>query len=164
MMRLMVQRNYVWVSATIRRQALTDAGGLRPEFRVAEDIELWFRILACGYGMVRAGDGVLGVKRDRAGALSGREVEMTDGLRRVMLVVASNTRIPPDVRRLAEERAAGLDRRLEVLAGNKRGRQMLFAAYRKLGALRRPLLNRIRWRNDAPDDVKAAFPDLVRSD
>ena len=164
MMRLMVRRNYVWVSATVRRQALTDAGLFRPEFRVAEDIDLWFRVLACGYGMVQAPGGPLGIKRERAGALTAREFEMVAGVRQVMLQVSSNEQIPLDVQGLAKQRETELSHRMAVLGGKKRARLLTLNAYRKLGAVRRLMTDRFHWRNEVPNEVRAAFPDLVESD
>ena len=64
-------QNFMWVSATVRRQALEQVGAFNESMKSAEDIELWFRILAKGWKVVRM-PGVLGVKRERPGAMSER--------------------------------------------------------------------------------------------
>jgi GT2 family glycosyltransferase len=160
MMRLLLERNFIWASATVRREALDRVGAFNPQIRVAEDLELWLRILADGFGVVRAGS-VLGIRREHFGALTARELDMVDGLLSVMRLVASNPEMPGDVRELAERKVIELDRWRRVLGGQRRSLAILLAAYRRLGALRRRVIDRRRWRTEAPEEVRAAFPELT---
>jgi Glycosyl transferase family 2 len=160
MMELLVGRNFIWASTAVRREALDRAGSFDPEIRVAEDLELWLRILASGYAIVRAPGGTLGIRRERPQALTARELEMMEGLQLAMKVVAADERYPLAVRRLSEERGAELERWRRAVSGESRGLRLLLTGYRKLGALRRPFVDRSRWRDDAPAEVRAAFPEI----
>jgi glycosyltransferase involved in cell wall biosynthesis len=162
MMVLLLERNFLWASATVRRKALDRVGAFNPQIRVAEDLELWLRILADGFGVVRAG-GVLGIRREHAGALTARELDMLDGLLSVMRLVTSNPEMPGEVRELAERKAIELDRWRLVVSGQRRGRAILLGAYRRAGALRRRVSDRRRFRTQAPEEVRAAFPELTRA-
>ena len=163
-MRLLIRENFIWVSTTVRRRALDDAGWFRPEFRVTEDLELWFRILACGYRVVRTPHEVLGIKRQRPSALSRQELTMVVNRQRVMRLVATNQRTPPSVRVLAEQRWDQLERWRRALSGESIGLALLLRSYRRLGALRRYFIDERRWRDEPPAEVRAAFPELKASD
>lgn len=160
MMKLLVRQNFIWVSATVRRRALNDAGLFREDFRLTEDIELWFRILALGYRIVRARGVALGVKRERPEALSRKELPNVESLQRVMGVVAQNEEIPFSVRTLAAARIGELDRWRRAFSGDSRLLALGLAARLKLGAVKRAVLTRREWRREAPPEVREAFPDL----
>lgn len=161
LMKLLIRQNFIWVSATVRRRALEEAGLFRADFRLTEDIELWFRILALGYRIVRAPGGVLGIKRQRPEALSRRELANTESLQRVMRVVEANEAIPASVRRLArEKRTVDLERWRRALSGESRPLALRLWAMRRLGALRRAVIGRYQWRDEPPADVQAAYPEL----
>jgi glycosyltransferase involved in cell wall biosynthesis len=162
MMRLLVRQNFVWVSATVRRRAIEEAGLFRPDFLLTEDIELWFRILALGYRIVRAPGGVLGIKRQRPEALSRRELANTESLQRVMRLVEENDAIPSEVRRLAQEKRTGeLERWRRALSGESRALAVWLATRRRLGILKRLVTDRYVWRDEPPPEVETAFPELI---
>jgi glycosyltransferase involved in cell wall biosynthesis len=158
-MKLLVRQNFMWVSATVRRRALVEAGLFNTDYKSAEDIELWFRILALGYTVVRA-PGVLGVKRERAEAMSRADLKNIKNLQRVMAAVAENPGVPREVQRLARERIGYYEGWRLALSGESRPRALALAARRKLGALRRALMRRYDWRSEPPAEVQAAFPEL----
>jgi glycosyltransferase involved in cell wall biosynthesis len=160
-MKLLIRENFIWVSATVRRRALEEAGRFRADFRLTEDIELWFRILALGYGVVRA-RGVLGIKREREEALSRQLLDNVVSRQRVMRLLADNEEVPATVRELAAERIEALENNRLAFSGESRRRALALAARLKLGALKRATLGRFVWRRQPPEEVRQAFPDLQR--
>jgi cellulose synthase/poly-beta-1,6-N-acetylglucosamine synthase-like glycosyltransferase len=160
-MKLLVEENFIWVSATVRRRALEEAGRFRADFRLTEDIELWFRILALGYGVVRA-RGILGIKREREDALSRQLHDNIVSRQRVLRLLLANEETPASVRRLAEARMDRLERGRLAYSGESRRGAMRLAFRRKLGAMKRATLGRLAWRREPPEEVRNAFPDLQR--
>jgi glycosyltransferase involved in cell wall biosynthesis len=160
-MKLLVDENFIWVSATVRRRALDNAGRFRADFRLTEDIELWFRILALGYGVVRA-RGILGIKREREDALSRQLHDNIVSRQRVLGLLLANEETPASVRKLAEARMDRLERARLAYSGESRKGAMKLAVRRRLGALKRATVGRFAWRREPPEEVRRAFPDLQR--
>jgi glycosyltransferase involved in cell wall biosynthesis len=158
-MKLLIRQNFMWVSATVRRRALTDAGGFSEDMKSAEDIELWFRILAKGWKVVRM-PGVLGIKRERPDAMSRAEVKNMRNLQKVMGMVAGNPEVPADVRAMAGERIAYYEQWEGALGGTSRPLALALAARRLAGSIGKAVLGRYVWRRNPPDEVQQAFPDL----
>lgn len=159
-MKLLVRQNFIWVSATVRRPAIEEAGLFRPEFRMTEDIELWFRVLSLGYRVVRAPGGVLGIKRQRPEALSRQSLPMIVNLQRVMALVRENDAIPPSVRELAAQRVDQLEQERRVLSREDRLRWLAQAMRLRLGSIKRAFTPPWEWMPEPPAEVREAFPDL----
>ena len=158
-MKLLIRQNFIWVSATVRRQALDDAGLFDEDMKSAEDIELWFRVLARGYRVVRP-PGVLGVKRERSDAMSRQDLKNVENLQLVMRKVAEDESLPPDVRDLAAERIGSLERWRRALSGDSRLLALGLAIRLRLGKIQRAILRRRLWRSEPPPEVQRAFGDL----
>jgi len=160
MMKLLIRQNFIWVSATIRRSALNDAGLFDPELKSAEDIDLWLRILARGYSVVRTKE-ILGIKREREEAMSREGLKNVTNLQEVMTRVAGDETIPAEVRTIAAERINSLERWRLALSGESRMLALGLALRLKLGTVKRALLRRHEWLSEPPAEVQAAFPELV---
>ena len=160
-LRLLIEANFVFGLATIRRSALQQVGGAFNEsLRAAEEYEVWIRMLAAGFGAARA-PGPLVVVCEREDGLHGDERAMVTNAREVCRIAAEDLDTSAEVRGRARRRMAELDRLLVSLDGGawpaaKRGLR------RRLGSIRRATLGRRSWyRDGAPPEVAAAFPDLA---
>ncbi len=164
-LRLLIARgNFIFVSVTVRRAALEAVGYFSTSLTACEDYDLWIRILARGYGAVRAGrpGDRLAVKRDRITAMSDDHHNMTSNLREVCRLTEVEYDVPDDVKVVAHDRGAALDREVEVIDGKATGRAALMELRSRLGALRRAALRRRIWYEETPPEVAAAFPALAR--
>ncbi len=158
-MKLLVRQNFIWVSVTARREALERAGLFRADLASAEDIELWFRVLAEGYRVIGP-LGVLGIKGERADAMSRQDLRNVTNLQLVMGWVAENPKIPESVQELARAKIAGLERWRLALSGESRTLSLGLSARLRLGSVKRAILRGREWRSEPPAEVQAAFPNL----
>jgi hypothetical protein len=158
-MKLLIRQNFMWVSATVRRRALEEAGGFDEEMKSAEDIELWLRILAKGWTVVRM-PGVLGIKRERPEAMSRADLKNMVNLQKVMRMTAGNPEAPAEVRELARERIAHYEDWAGALSGDDRRLAAALRARRLAGSIGKRVLGRYVWRRTPPDEVQRAFPGL----
>ena len=111
-LRLLVERgNFIFVSTTVRREALARAGGFDTARTSVEDYDLWIRILALGYEAVHA-EGRLAIKRDRETAMSVNLPKMLTNLRDVYRHTERDYDVPDDVRAVAGAHADRIDREL----------------------------------------------------
>ena len=156
-LRLLVARgNFIFVSATARREALEAAGYFNTSLRSVEDLDMWIRILAAGYGAVRAGRR-LAIKRDRFTSMSGNATKMAASLRDVYRL-AETYHVPADVRETAREHAERIDREIAAVEGggalHGAGQRL-----RRLGGTLRQRAGRGRiWYPETPPEIAAAFP------
>lgn len=153
----LVQRNFVFTSATVRRSALEEVGGYRELLTASEDYELWLRIVAHGYRAIRV-PGLLAVYRKKPGTLSTNETSMVSSEREVVRIVAEEYEVPPEIQDLARKRMLVLD------AWLSRDRQRLSLRYRVralLIRLKRVLLGPWLYYRTPPAEITAAFPDLA---
>lgn len=152
----LVDRNFVFTSATIRRAVLDEVGAFRESLQAAEDYDLWLRIAAGGHRATLA-PGRLAVYRKRAGSLSTNEPLMTASLREVLRAVAEEYDVSTEVRERARARLARLDAALLP-----DGRLTAIQRVRSAGArLKWALLGRLLLYRTPPPEVAAAFPDLA---
>jgi glycosyltransferase involved in cell wall biosynthesis/GT2 family glycosyltransferase len=79
----LLQRNFMWVSTTVRRAALERVGLFDESLRASEDYELWLRLAAYGYAAVCV-PGCLGYYRSHGGQASRDMVRMYAGTEAVM--------------------------------------------------------------------------------
>jgi glycosyltransferase involved in cell wall biosynthesis len=160
-LRMLIARgNFIFVSATARREALEKAGNFNTSLRSVEDMDLWIRILAAGYGGVRAGER-LAIKRDRPTSMSGNAAKMAISLREVFTMVAAEYDVPDDVRASARKMAAQFDGNLQTIERGDAIKEARMRVRRAIGSLRqRALRNRI-WYPETPPEIVAAFPQLA---
>lgn len=156
----LLERNFIYSWATIRRSVVDDVGGFRTDLRSCEDHELWLRAAASGHGVAEA-PGRLTIYRRGRPTLTYDAVRMAGASREVCRTVAEDLAVPPVVRVRALDQVRRLDRELAVLAGR---RPLAGAARRlKLGLipLKERALDRRSWYAEPPPEVAAAFPELA---
>jgi glycosyltransferase involved in cell wall biosynthesis len=148
----LLERNFVFTSATIRRRVLDDVGGFRT-FTRSEDYELWLRIAASGTRFVNAGK-VLAVYRHRPDSRQRNLLAMVNGRIEIFEHVLATYDLT-EAHRSVLERRLGLAR--EELAALTSGD----AAPDEPKAGLRRLASDLRWyRIRAPRVVVKAFPDF----
>jgi glycosyltransferase involved in cell wall biosynthesis len=155
LLRELLERNFVYVSAAVRRDALEAVGPFDVSLPSLEDYDLWLRLAAGGYRAVRA-DGVHAVYRRRAGSMSSNERRMRETEVRVLRGAAGRLPDGDPLRALADRRAAGVEAHLRRLSGGSR----LLRARRAAGRLKRRMLDRRHWHPALPEEVARAFPEL----
>jgi glycosyltransferase involved in cell wall biosynthesis len=147
----MLRRNFVYTSATVRREVVNAVGGFTT-FTRSEDYELWLRIAAKGYTFVQA-TGLQAVYRDRPGSRIHDPLAMSQGQVEIYGLVLRTYDLTPRARAVAEaqlERAKNDVARLEA-AG---------APTVKRSAFRKRLRDLRLYRASPPREVALAFPDL----
>lgn len=149
----LMQGNFIFVSATVRREALEAAGPFDTSLSACEDYDMWLRILAAGAGAVRAGDR-LAVKRDRLRSMSRAEANMVRNLREVCRRAARNDGLPAAAREIARQRD-------EDLKSESEGHRNISAIARR-AAVRtvRWALPGSAWLAETPPEVAQAFPNF----
>jgi glycosyltransferase involved in cell wall biosynthesis len=149
----LLERNFVYNSATIRRRVLDDVGGFKT-FTRSEDYELWLRIAASGARFVSAGK-VLAVYRRRPDSRFRGSASTVRGRAEIFEHVLATYCLTGPQRLVAERRLRDARHQLATLATAGEA-----AIEPEAGRLRR-LAHDLRWyRLRAPRVVVRAFPDL----
>jgi glycosyltransferase involved in cell wall biosynthesis len=150
----LLERNFVFTSATIRRRVLDDVGGFKT-FTRSEDYELWLRIAASGARFVSSGK-VLAVYRDRPGSRMHNRAAMLRGATEIFEHVLATYDLTPEMRSVLERRVWEASQELAVLDPDA-----VAPSEPSPGAVRR-LVHELRWYRIRPPRVVArAFPDLT---
>jgi glycosyltransferase involved in cell wall biosynthesis len=150
----LLERNFVYNSATVRREVLDDVGGFKT-FARSEDYELWLRIAASGARFVNAGK-VLAVYRRRPDSRFRDSVSRVRGRIEIFEHVLATYSLTEPQRLVAERRLRDARHELATLATT--GAET--AVEPNPGPLRR-IAHDLRWyRLRPPRVVIRAFPDL----
>ena len=147
----MLRRNFVYTSATVRRDVVNAVGGFTT-FTRSEDYELWLRIAARGYTFVQA-KGLQAIYRDRPGSRIHDPLAMSRGQVEIYGLVLRTYDLTARGREVAEaqlERAKSDVARLEGAPPSTVRRS----------ALRRWLRDLRLYRASPPSEIVRAFPDL----
>jgi GT2 family glycosyltransferase len=158
-LRLLLERNFIFTSVTIRRSVLEEVGPVSERISAKMDLELWLRIAAAGHRPTRV-PGNLAIYRHHAASITHDELNAAVQRREVWRMVAEEYDVPEDVRGAARANMAALDERIAVLCGERRLAARLLRVRRALGRLQRRVMWRSIWYPDPPAEVRAAFPDL----
>jgi glycosyltransferase involved in cell wall biosynthesis len=155
---LLLQGNFIFVSATVRRSVLMSVGGFDATLAPAADYDLWLRVVARGHRAVRPA-GIHAIYRKRRGSLStDRELMLTE-CARIYRKLLLDEALPAAVRDLTAERerdmTAALERRRSI-------RGKLEIARGRVGELSAKVRWRRYWYPTPPKEVAAGFPDLRR--
>jgi glycosyltransferase involved in cell wall biosynthesis len=110
LLQMLLERNFVFTSATVRHRVLDEVGGFRTLTR-SEDCELWLRIAAAGHRFVRA-RGVLAVYRDRPGSRMHDRAAMLRGRAEILRLVADEYELSAAARAVAGARLEETEREL----------------------------------------------------
>jgi glycosyltransferase involved in cell wall biosynthesis len=151
----MLERNFVYTSATVRRQVLDDVGGFKT-FTRSEDYELWLRIAASGTRFVNAGK-VLAVYRDRPGSRMDDPVAMVRGRAEILEHVLATYDLTEADRSVVEKRLQEATRELAILTGNE---AEAAPTETRTNGLWRLAYDLRLYRFRTPRAVLKAFPDL----
>ena len=154
----LLERNFVYTSATVRRTLLREVGGFQTLTR-SEDYELWLRIAASGRRFVNSGC-VLAVYRDRPGSRIHDRMAMLEGQLEIYQHVLQTYALTGPAREVAARRAGEIARQLDarraasvdVDDGEDRRRPPV--------PVRRVARDVRLYRRRPPRAVAAAFPDL----
>jgi glycosyltransferase involved in cell wall biosynthesis len=149
----LLERNFVYSSAAVRRRVLDEVGGFKT-FKRSEDYELWLRIAASGARFVNAGK-VLSVYRDRPGSRMHDREAMLCGCAEILEHVLATYGLTEELQSVAESRLRDLRQKLAVLTDAD-----VAASETSPGAPRRLLHDLRLYRFRAPRVVLRAFPDL----
>jgi len=149
----LLERNFVFTSATIRRRVLEEVGGFRT-FTRSEDYELWLRIAASGARFVNSGK-VLAVYRHRPGSRMRDQLAMVRGRIEIFEHVLATYDLNAAHRSVLERRLSAAKQELVTITTADTAPTEAPA-----GRLRR-LAYDLRWyRLRPPRVVLRAFPDL----
>jgi glycosyltransferase involved in cell wall biosynthesis len=149
----LLERNFVFTSATIRRRVLEDVGGFKT-FTRSEDYELWLRIAASGARFVNSGK-VLAVYRYRPRSRVRDQLAMVRGRIEIFEHVLATYDLNSAHRSVSERRLSAAKQELATITGADPA-----PTESPAGGLRR-LASDLRWyRLRAPRGVLRAFPDL----
>jgi len=157
----LLERNFVFVAATIPRHVLDEVGSFDARLRSSEDYELWLRIAAHGRHATRP-PGLHAIYRLRSTSLSHDEEGMFASLGAVFRTVVEEHPVSEDIRSRARARLRDIERRQAVLQGGRPFAARRLVTRRALGRVQRRMLDRRLWYGTPPAEVAAAFPDLGR--
>ena len=90
--------------------------------------------------------------------MSRQHRNMFVNLRRVLLDTAEKRDVPEDVKAVARQRAASLDRSIAAVDGEAPLRAGLIALRSRVGRARKVVLSRRFYHDGVPREVDAAFP------
>lgn len=146
---LLLERNFVYTSVTVRRSVLDEVGGFDEDLSTGEDWDLWLRIVRRGERPLRP-PGLLAIHRNHPSSLVNDARKMT---RNICEVYRRFTEDPT-----ADEEARTLARRqLDVWTRNLRGLEdptLAVRLRRRAGRAKRRVLKRWLWLGKRPDAVE----------
>jgi glycosyltransferase involved in cell wall biosynthesis len=164
LLQLLLRKNFVFVAATARRQALEEVGGWREALAPAEDYDLWLRLLAAGHTAVHV-DGRLAVYRRSSGSHSSDGHRMLRSRAKLYRDVAESWNVDPRSRRIALRRLAQTERWIRRFDPERTRPSLRVGVSRIRARLREPR----SWLEAAPPQVeellaRTADPELARVD
>jgi glycosyltransferase involved in cell wall biosynthesis len=150
LLKLLVQQNFIFSSATVRRSVLDRVGLFDTRLRATEDWEMWLRVVAAGYRAVRP-PGVHAIYRWRRDSLSKDEIPLLTNERRVLQLVIEEYDVPDEIRAVARSRLRRLDSKLSSWG------QRRTATRHRVGAVRRLIFGRRNWYEAPPSEVASVL-------
>jgi len=155
-LRLLLDRNFVYTSVTVRKSVLDAVGGFDERLWTGEDWELWLRIVAAGYRALRPAD-VLAIHRLRPGSLSADLPRMIEGVCEVYRIVEQEWDTTDGVRELVRTKRALWERRLQLHRDPYTRRSPVEAAAEIARTLKRMILARRLWLSHVPTELAAVL-------
>ena len=146
---LLLERNFVYTSVTVRRSVLDEVGGFDEDLSTGEDWDLWLRIARRGVSPVRP-PGLLAIHRNHPSSLVNDTRLMTRNICEVYRRLAEDPAADEEVRALAR-------RQLDVWTRNLRGLEdptLLVRLRRLAGATKRRALSPWIWLRKRPEAVE----------
>jgi glycosyltransferase involved in cell wall biosynthesis len=145
---LLLDRNFVFTAATVRRSVIDEVGGYDEQLWYGEDYELWVRIVAGGHAATRVDD-VLVIHRDRPGSLTSDTVRLYEGVCRVYGVIEEKLELDAPALAVLQNRQRYWARQLTALhhpSTRERG-------LRLARAVKQRLMTRSTWLDQPPPSV-----------
>jgi glycosyltransferase involved in cell wall biosynthesis len=145
---LLVERNFVYTSVTVRRSILDEVGTYDEDLSTGEDWDLWLRIVGRGLRPVRP-PGLLAIHRNHPSSLVNDTSKMTRNICEVYRRIADDPAVDAEARTLAR-------RQLEVWTRNLQNLDdptLLVRLRRGAGATKRRALDRWLWPRKRPHAV-----------
>ena len=146
---LLLDRNFVYTSVTVRRSVIDEVGGYDEDLSTGEDWDLWLRIVGRGMRAVRA-PGLLAIHRNHPSSLANDTRKMTRNICEVYRRFAEDPAVDAEVHTLAR-------RQLERWIRNARRLDdptLVLRVRRRAGAIKRRVLSRWDWPRRRPDAVE----------
>jgi glycosyltransferase involved in cell wall biosynthesis len=109
LLQLLLERNFVFVAATVRRPLVEQVGGWRKALSPAEDYDLWLRLLAAGHSALNV-EGRLAVYRRTHDSHSSDKHRMLRARATLYRDVAESWSVNAHSRRIARRRLASTTR------------------------------------------------------
>jgi glycosyltransferase involved in cell wall biosynthesis len=146
---LLLDRNFVYTSVTVRRSVLDEVGGYDEELSTGEDWDLWLRIVARGMRPVRP-PGLLAIHRNHPSSLVNDARKMTRNICKIYRRFAEDPAVDAEARTLAR-------RQLDVWTRNLRDLDdptLLVRLRRRAGTTKLRALDRWLWPRKRPHAVE----------
>jgi glycosyltransferase involved in cell wall biosynthesis len=154
-----LRRNFVFTAATIPARVLSAVGGYDERLRLAEEYDLWLRILAAGFDPIWMG-GPLALYREHAGQSSHQILLMKQAVSDVYARLSMEAMPSDAARQVLLERRAAAGREVAIASGTaglaSLGRRLRHA----LGSLRRRAGLTHRFHPTPPHPIPEVFGDL----
>lgn len=150
----LLDRNFVFTSATIRRDVLRELGGYDERLRYGEDFELWVRLVGSGRTPVCA-PGRLAVHRRHVSSLTADARRFYAGIGDTYRVILDEHPLDEDARAIVRKRLGYWEHHLAQLDAPGPGAR----ARRAVRRVRERLLDRKRWLRTMPEQVAATLVD-----
>lgn len=141
----LLQRNFIYNSVTVRREALVAVGGYDERLRIGEDWELWLRLAAAGFRFVRVPEW-LAVYRKHADSLTSDSERLLAAANEVYRIVIEEWSASDELRDLALRLRDARELRV-------RRRAKAAALLGPLVALRRRLRESTGWHREPPREI-----------
>lgn len=156
---LLLKRNFIFVSTTVRRSVFDEVGGFDTHLRRAHDYEMWLRIAANGHRVVRV-PGRHAIYRARDDSLSSDQTLVLKSLREIQRKVAEEYDVSDSIRSIARGHMKRFDAVVKIREGNKRAAPLYMRAAMRLIQVKQARLPGPATHGTPPPEVAAAFPDL----
>ena len=155
-LRLLLDRNFVYTSVTVRKRVLEDVGGFDERLWAAEDWELWLRIAAAGHRALRP-EGLLAIHRLRRGSLSADLLSMIDGVCEMYRIIEEEWETTHDVREVASAERALWQRQLDLRRSPHVRASPSERALQAARAVKRAIRGRRLWLSYTPPEIRATL-------
>ena len=156
----LLRRNFVYYAATVPRTVLDHVGGFDERAIRSEDYELWLAVVTSGYTPVRI-PGLHGVYRLHDGQRSASCEKMARGLWAIYERLDMDAMPTQAHRDLLSRRRNKAEQEVRLQRRQRRVAWSIRQTRHWLGRMRERVGLGQKWWNPPPDDVAAAFPDLV---
>jgi GT2 family glycosyltransferase len=145
---LLLERNFIYTSVTVRRATLEQVGGYDESLGASEDWELWLRIAALGAPLICV-PGMLAIHRNHASSLTSDPRTIVHAASEVYRRFVEDGSTDPEAQAVARRRLAYCTAYAESLERPDAKVRLR----RRAGATKRRLLDRWIWRRRPPAAV-----------